>query len=178
MDPLTILLSIGVFFLGVALCTFFMFFLVRGKRIPGDRGDHQVIRYKDLELGVNSIMLLLIVSAAVAIAPLALQYKLKLAPQPIAPPKEATIYLSGELKDSSDSAAKLADTPLTATNVVTKATAQAKTDQEGHFDFEPIQITPEANRIKLSINREGYSPVEKLIVGNEQIIPITLSKAK
>jgi hypothetical protein len=177
MDPLTIL-SIGVFLLGAALCAFFMFFLMRGKRIPGDRGDHQIIKYKDLELGVNSIMLLLIVSTAVAVAPLAVQYKLKLTPQAAAPPKEATIYLSGELKDGSDSAAKLADTPLTATNIVTKATAQAKTDQEGHFDFDPMKITPEANRIKLSINRDGYSPVEKLIVGNEQIIPITMSKAK
>jgi len=175
MDSLT-LLSIGVFFLGVALCAFFMFFLVRGKRIPGDRGDRQVVKYKNLELGVNLIMLLLIVSATVAVAPLALQYKLKLSPQPAA--KEATIYLSGELKDSSDSAAKLADTPLTAINVVTNATVNARTDQEGHFDFDPMNITPEANRIKLSIKRNGYSPVEKVIVANEQNVPITLSKVQ
>jgi len=180
MDPL-IVLSVGVFILGVALCAFFMVFLIRGQRIPGDQGDRQVIKYKDLELGVNSIMLLLIISTAVAVSPLALQYKLKIAAEDklsSQPPKqqEATIYLSGELKDSSDSTARLGDTPLTATNVLTNVTFKTQTDQEGHFDFDPIRITPEANRIKLLIKRDGYAPVEKVIVANEQNIPIALSK--
>lgn len=175
MDPLT-LLSVGVFFLGVALCTFFMIFLVRGKPMPGDRGEGQVVKYKDLELRTNSIMLLLIVSAVVAVAPLALQFKLKLKPQPAPPLQEATIFLSGELKDDSDPTARLADTPLSAINVLTNVTLNTRTDQEGHFDFDPIRITPEANRIKLLIQREGYSPVERMIVANEQNIPIRLSK--
>ena len=171
-----IALSIGVFFLGVALCTFFMIFLLRGKPMPGDHGARQVIRYKEVELQTNSIMLLLLVSAAVALAPLALQYKLKQKSQPAESPQEATIYLSGELKDNADPTAKLADTPLTATNVVTKASLDTRTDQEGHFDFDPMRITPAANRIKLLIKRDGYSPFEKTIVANEQNIPITLSK--
>jgi len=175
MEPLT-LLSMGVFFLGVVLCAFFMIFLVRGKRIPGDAGERQVVKYKDLELGVNSIMLLLIVSSAVAVSPLALQYELKVKPPVVVAPPEATIFLSGELRDSSDPAAKLADTPLTATNVLSNVTLNTRTDQEGHFDFDPMQITPEANRIKLLISRDGYSPVEKVIVANEQNIPIILSK--
>jgi hypothetical protein len=175
MDPLT-LLSIGVFFLGVALCTFFMIFLLRGKPMPGDRGDGQVVKYKDLELRTNSIMLLLIVSAVVAVVPLALAVKLKLEPQP-APPQEAIIFLSGELRDDSDPTARLADTPLSATNVLTNVIFNTRTDQEGHFDFDPIRITPEANRIKLLIKREGYSQVERVIVANEQNIAIKLSKA-
>jgi hypothetical protein len=175
MDTL-IVLSVGVFCLGVALCTFFMIFLVRGKPIPGDRGNRQIIKYQDLELGVNSIMLLLIISTAVAVAPLALQYKLKLKPPLVPPPKETRIFLSGNLKDSSDSTARLAETPLTATNVVTKENFKTKTDQEGHFDFDPIEVTPETNHIRLMIEKDGYSPVEKTIVADEQNIPITLSK--
>lgn len=136
-----------------------------------------MVKYKDLELQTNSIMLLLIVSALVAVAPLALVVKLKLEPQPAPPPQEATIFLSGALRDDSDSTARLADTPLSATNVLTNVTLNTRTDQEGHFDFDPIRITPEANRIKLLIKREGYSPVEKVIVANEQNIAIKLSKA-
>jgi hypothetical protein len=172
------LLSVGVFTLGVALCGFFMVFLLRGKRIAGDRGDHQLIKYKDLELRTNSIMLLLLVSVGVAVAPLALQVRLSLIPQAPTPTREATIFLSGELRDNSDSAAKLANTPLRATNVLTQETLNTQTDQEGHFDFDPIRITPEANRIKLLIKRDGYSPVERVIVANEQNIPIMLSKIK
>lgn len=176
MDPLA-LLSVGVFFLGVALCTFFMIFLLRGKPMPGDRGDRQVVKYKDLELQTNSIMLLLLVSAVVAVVPLALAVKLKLEPQPAPPPQEATIFLSGALRDDSDPTARLADTPLSATNILTNVTLSTRTDQEGHFDFDPIRITPEANRIKLLIKREGYSPVERVIVANEQNMAIKLSKA-
>jgi hypothetical protein len=178
MDTL-IILSVGVFALGATLCTFFMVFLLRGKPIPGDTGNRQVVKYKDLELRTNSIMLILIVSAIVAVSPLALQVWLKLKTSTsgnLNPPEEATIFLSGELRDSSDSAAKLAETPLKATNVVTKETLTTRTDQEGHFDFDPIRITPAANRIRLVVNREGYAPLEKVIVANEQNIPVALSK--
>ena len=174
MDTLMIL-SICVFGLGAALCTFFMVFLAHGKRIPGDTGERQIVKYRDLELQTNSIMLFLIVSAFVAVAPMWLQVKLKMQPPP-PPQPEATIFLSGELRDSSDSTTKLSNTPLTATNPQTKQTLTAQTDQEGHFDFDAIRITPEANRIKLVIKREGYSPLEKVIVANEQNIPVTLSK--
>ena len=175
MDTLTIL-SIGVFLLGAALCAFFMVFLVRGKPLPGGSGSRQVIKYKDLELQTNSIMLILLVSAAVAVAPLALQYELRQKPQPTPPTREATIYLSGELKDGSDPTAKLANTRLTATNISTNVALNTQSDQEGHFDFEGIHITPEANRIKLLIKADKYSPVEKMIVADEQNIPITLTK--
>jgi hypothetical protein len=172
-------LSIGVFCLGAALCVFFMVFLLRGQPIAGDTGDRQIVKYKDLELQTNSIMLVLIVAAIVAVSPLALQVWLKLKVTPtgtLKAPEEATIFLSGELRDSSDSAARLAETPLKAINVVTKETLTAQTDQQGHFDFDPIRITPASNRIRLVVNRDGYSPLEKIIVANEQNIPMALSK--
>jgi hypothetical protein len=177
MDTLVVL-SIGVFALGATLCAFFIAFLLRGKPIPGDTGDRQVVRYKDLELQTNSIMLLLIVSAIVAVSPLGLHGWLRLKQPPPQKPnfEEASIFLSGELRDSSDSTTKLADTPLSATNIMTKETLTTLSDQEGHFDFDPIRITPAANRIRLRINREGYLPLERVIVANEQNIPVTLSK--
>jgi hypothetical protein len=171
-------LSIGVFALGAALCAFFMVFLLRGKPIAGDKGDRQIVKYKALELQTNSIMLLLIVSVIVAVSPLALHGWLRLK-QPLSQKQgdgEATIYLQGELRDSSDSAAKLAGTPLTATNTGTKETLSTLSDQEGHFDFDGIRITSAANRIRLVIDRDGYSHFEKMSVANEQVIPLTLSK--
>jgi hypothetical protein len=170
MDTL-IALSIGVFCLGAALCAFFMVFLVRGQPIAGDTGERQIVKYKDLELQTTSIVLVLIVAASVAVLPLALQAWLKLKVTP-----EAAIFLSGELRDSSDATARLEATPLKAINVVTKETLTSKTDQQGHFDFDPIRITPAANRIKLVVSREGYLPLEKIIVANEQNIPVALSK--
>ena len=178
MDTL-IALSIGVFCLGTALCGFFMVFLLRGQRIAGDTGERQIVKYKDLELQTNSIMLVLIVAAIVAVLPLALQawLKLKVIPtEAMRAPETATIFLSGELRDSLDATARLAETPLKAINLITKETLAAQTDQQGHFDFDPIRITPAANRIKLVVNREGYSPLEKIIVANEQNIPVVLSK--
>jgi hypothetical protein len=167
MDTLITTLSIGVFALGTTLCAFFMFFLLRGKPIPGDAGDRQIVKYKDLELGTNSIMLILIISSLVAVSPLALQAWLRSKTPPANPnaPKESTIYISGELRDSTNSA-KLAETPLTATIVVTKQKLRTKADQQGHFDFDPFVIPPGANRIKLEVTRDGYLPLEKWIIAD------------
>jgi hypothetical protein len=171
-------LSIGVFALGAVLCAFFMVFLLRGKPIAGSKGDRQIVKYKALELQTNSIMLLLIVSVLVAVSPLALHGWLRLK-EPLSKKPldgEATIYLQGELRDSVDPATKLAETPLTATNIGTRETVSTQSDQEGHFDFDGIRITSQANRIRLVIDRDGYSRLEKMIVANEQVIPLTLTK--
>jgi hypothetical protein len=178
MDTLSAL-SFGVFCVGAMLCAFFMVFLLRGQPIAGDTGDRQIVKYRDLELQTNSIILVLIVAAIVAVSPLALQFwlRLKVPPtQTVKAPEEATVYLSGDLRDSSDSTARLAETTLKAINVVTKEALTAKTDQQGHFEFEPIRITPAARRIRLVVNREGYLPLEKIIVADEQNVPIALSK--
>jgi len=173
---LLFVLSLCVFGLGAALCLFFMIFLLRGRPIPGDRGGRQIVKYGELELQTNSIMLLLIISVVMAGLPLGLQSWLKMKQLPLSSDDKAIIFLSGELRDSSDANAKLTDTPLTAINMITKAQTTTRSDQEGHFDFEPIQITPSANRIRLIIQREGYSPREMVVVANEHRIPVTLSK--
>jgi hypothetical protein len=178
MDTLRVL-SVCVFALGAALCGFFMVFLVRGKPIPGDTGDHQVVKYRDLELQTNSIISILIISALVAVVPLGLQVwmNLKLNPPLVPPPTEqADIYISGDLIDSSNAANKLANIKLKATNLKTGAQFTVTSDQQGHFDFDPIRVTPGAAYIKLVVDKEGYEHVEKRINLTEPYVSVPLAK--
>src|SRR5712692_8644122 len=86
-------LSYAITFLGFVLCIFSMAFMMRGRPMAGDKGS-QVIKYKGLELRTNALLMLLIVSAVVAVLPLGFNYYLS-------PPPEAAQKGSAAIQTNS-----------------------------------------------------------------------------
>jgi len=92
-------LSYGVTLLGFLLCLFSMAIIVFGKKSVGERGSPQVIRFKQLEVQTNSVLMLFIVSVVVAALPLLLAHYRPITPgasiSPAPPPEKRPLYITG-----------------------------------------------------------------------------------
>jgi hypothetical protein len=152
--------------------------IFRGRPIPGEGGSPQELEFKGIKLKSNVVVMLLTVSAIVAIVPLVLQYlqsskaqELALRqpvdskppappPQPVKSP-ELLISLTGQVRDNKDPIEgarvtvfnlknlKPGDPPLEVTH--------AETDLTGNYDISEFPLG-EGDRYKLVAGKEGFLP--------------------
>lgn len=170
------ILSYVVTVVGILLCLFSIIFIFAGKRIPGDKGGPQIIKYKGLELRTSSIITILLVSVAVTVLPLFLlsylEYK-----KPESP-SVYDLFLTGRIDDESGR-------PLEgATATITEIQPDGKTNQpqkkmveaDGNFDF-AVRVGAD-NKVKLETFKEGYRKQTVILQWKAVTFPSVLVKKK
>lgn len=175
------ILSYLVTALGVALCAFSAGFMLRGKPIPGSGSSPQVIKYNNLGVRTNAIIMLMIVSIAVSVMPLGLQAYVDLhrkAPAlPAAPamPEKTTIFVDGHVAD--EFGEDMEQAIVTATNTETQSQLkEVRTDQSGAFDLPLKEVNRARDRIRLVVQKEGYKPQTFFLRADSVTIPAVLVK--
>jgi hypothetical protein len=145
-------LAIIVTLVGSTLCFIFMLFLFRGKRIPGDSGKPSVIKYKDLELTTNTLIMVLVVSAIVTVLPFAINTYLEKPDRPEA----IDLFLTGRVEDESGLAIEGAVAKVTHIGLDGKTVElfSKNIESDGNFEF-PIHLTRDA-KIKLETEKPNY----------------------
>jgi hypothetical protein len=130
-----------------------MLFLFRGKRIPGDSGKPSVIKYKDLELTTNTLIMVLVVSAIVTVLPFAINTYLEKSP---GRPETIDLFLTGRVEDESGMAIEGAVAKVTNIGLDGKTVElfSKKIESDGNFEF-PVHLTRKA-RIKLETEKPNY----------------------
>lgn len=174
------ILSYLVTVLGIALCAFSAGFMLRGKPIPGGGSSPQVIKYKNLEVRTNAIIMLMIVSVAVSVLPLGLQAYVDLhrKPPPVlstvpAMPEKTTIFVDGHVAD--ESGEDMEQAIVTATNTETQSQLkEVRTDQSGAFDLPLKDVNRARDRIRLVVQKEGYKPQTFILRAESVTIPAVL----
>lgn len=161
------ILSYAVTVLGFLLCCFSILFVLTGKRIAGDRGEPQILKYKDLEFRTNSVLTLLIISAIVAVLPLGfLSFRPVTVPSQIIAPaeQERSIYISGYVFDESQHALDQAKVSLfsVAEDGKEEKVSERLVGSDGAFDFS--QPLDDKHRLKLVTQKTGYRN-QTLIMG-------------
>jgi len=151
-----------------------MAFVVFGKKTVGERGTPQVIRFKDLEVRTNSVLMLFIVSAVVAALPLVLIHRFFLfttvttetKPEPRA--EKHPLYITGY-------AHKPDGTPLEGTRILlfklgrdgsSERVAEMLAESDG--SFATSQFIDEEHRLKVSATMPGYVN-QTLILGVDSL---------
>ncbi len=194
------ILSIIITILGIALCVFSMFFIFLGKRIQGASGKQQ-IKYKELEIRSDAVIILLCISVIAAVLPLYLQYRLNIQgyQQTIEKNNELRqtidkmqsqlqsaqagpmrIYMTGQVWDGSERERKplggviirvMRNDPEPAREI----TRIGPTNDTGFFAKE-IPFEGPDDRLTLLAEKSGYS-TQEIIIGKDMIIfPPVLSK--
>ena len=89
-------LAFAVTAIGLILIFFFMVFMIRGTRIPGDNMKPQIIKYKGIELRTNAIIMVLLISSIITVLPFGLNTYLesKKPPQPQELPLDLFVNLA------------------------------------------------------------------------------------
>jgi hypothetical protein len=149
-----------------------------GKRIAGDKGTPQIIKYKELEVKTNSVIMLMIISVAVALSPL---YFLHFKPiQPIQLSKKPSLEIMGMVRDSSNkiiSEEAIVKFAKTNNEGVIIPLFETKVDYNGTFSYRLPEEEKESNA-SVIIEKSGYQ-VQSLTIGPSRVmIPILLSEKK
>lgn len=172
-------LSYVVTIVGILLCLFSMIFIFVGKRIPGDKGEPQIIKYKDLELRTSSIITILLVSVAVTALPLCLlfylEYKRTIQPKP---PTDYQLFLAGRIDDETGRPLEGATAEITEIypNGKTGKSEKKNVDTDGTFEF---AVSMEANnKLKLETHKEGYRKQKVILQLTGVNFPSVLIKKK
>ena len=169
---LDMMLSYGVTLLGFLLCLFSMVFIVLGKKTVGERGSPQVIKFKELEVRTNSVLMLFIVSVVVAALPLLL---LHYRPVPSGPPvstaplpEKHPLYITGYVH-------KPDGTPLEGAQVELfklgpDGSSQKSIEQFAESDgsFAMAQLLAQGDRLKVTTTKPGYVN-QTLILGIDSL---------
>lgn len=179
-----IILSYIITFLGLSLCGFSTVFIYLGRKISGDSGEPQILKYKGVEVRTNSIITLLLVSVLVAVLPLGLFH---FKPLPggkieVSPKKAAlNLWVMGRVED--ESGAPVREATVTLSHVEPRSGAlgldgksQVKTIKaDGAFDFPAVPIDEEQG-IRLTTEKEGYRS-QTLILGISSVnYPLVLAR--
>lgn len=172
-------LSIAVTIIGFFLCMFFVIFMLRGSRIPGDKGGHQVIKYKGLELRTNSIITILLISAIVTVLPLSLLFYMeRYKSSSIKSTEIIELFLSGQIADESGrglkgATARIIELDLNGTEREVKTQTVGP---DGSFLL-PVSLT--ANKsIKLETDKPGYRKQTVILYIKGVTFPSVLIKEK
>lgn len=165
-------LSYGVMILGFLLCAFSVLFMLLGRKIPGDQGTPQVIRFKALEVRTNSVLMLFIVSVLVAALPLVLLYYRAVPPSPVtvSTPKDQRhpVFITGYVQD--ETGRPLGGTQVSLFKLSPDGQSQLVSDQvvesDGSFNFS--HRLAEEDRIKVTTKKSGYAN-QSLILGVDSV---------
>ena len=171
-----IIISYIVTFLGLSLCVFSTVFIYLGRRISGDSGEPQILKYKGVEVRTNSIVTLLLVSVVVAVLPLALFHFKPLPAEypPEGPSKKGlNLWIMGRVEDELGAAVR--EAKVTLSHVEPKSGTSGLDDKpvvrtikaDGAFDFPAVPIDDEQG-IRLTTEKEGYKS-QTLILGVSQV---------
>ena len=166
------MLSYGVTLLGFLLCLFSMVFIVLGKKTVGERGSPQVIKFKELEVRTNSVLMLFIVSVIVAALPLLLLHYRPVPSGPtvstVPPPEKRPLDITGYVH-------KPDGTPLEGAQVVLFKLAPDGSSQkiieqlaESDGSFAMSQPLGQGDRLKVITTKPGYVN-QTLILGVDSL---------
>jgi hypothetical protein len=151
------ILSYIVTVVGILLCVFFVIFIFAGKRLAGDKGGPQIIKYKGLELQTNSIITMLLVSVAVTVLPLILlSYLESKKPAATISPEAYEIFLVGRIEDESGrplEGAKAAVTEIKPDGKMQRLKEET-VETDGNFNFQ-VRVGA-GDKLKLETHKEGY----------------------
>jgi hypothetical protein len=164
------MLSYGVTLLGFLLCLFSMLLIVIGEKSVGEPGSPQTIKFKDLEVKTNSVLMLLIVSVVVAALPLVLLHYRPVPPVPATTlPEKRQLYITGYVHRPDG-------TPLEGARVVLlRLTPDGHQEQlneqlaesDGFFEIPP-QSLGQGDRLKLITSKTRYVN-QTLILGVDSL---------
>lgn len=176
------ILSYIITFLGLSLCGFSTVFIYLGRKISGDSGEPQILKYKGVEVRTNAVITLLLVSVVVAVLPLGLLYfkPLPAGEKTEDPPKKAarTLWIIGRVEDESGAVVREAMVKLS--HVEPSSGPDVKSEVriiggDGQFDFPAVAIDEEQG-IRLTTEKEGYKS-QTLILGVGQVnYPLVLAR--
>ncbi len=156
--------AITVFGFILALLSFLV--ILRGKRIPGERGSPQEIEYKGFKIKANIVTMLFLVSVVVLLLPFSLKMWEKKQK-----PKDAFLYIKGQVLGAAG--------PLDNARVEIIKTIPGQkdnvlftrvTDKSGVFDFEPLPYDPNV-RYKLLTSKDGHID-QNFYVGPQGVVDI------
>ena len=146
------ILSYIVTGVGVLMCGFFLAFIFLGKRLAGERGARQIIKYKGLELRTSSLVTVLMVAVAVTLAPLGGLFWLE------SHKAEALqVFVVGRIEDESGKGLKGATATLSEINVSagdSKVLNSVPVESDGSFGLTG-RLEP-GKRLKLETAKPGY----------------------
>ncbi len=172
-------LSYVVTILGIVLCVFSMALIVAGKRLPGDKGKAQVIKFKQLEIRTNAVITLLIVSVVVAVAPLAMLFYTSKEGEGF--DKQGKFFIVGRVEDESGRSLEGATAKVVQVDRNGKAVPiEEKTiGTDGAFDFKvSLDTMMGDNNIRLETDKPGYRKQTIIMQLKQLNVPAVLIKSK
>ncbi len=146
------ILSYIVTAVGILMCGFFLAFIFLGKRIAGERGVRQTIKYKGLELRTSSLVTVLILAVGVTLAPLGGLFWLESHRA-----DSLQVFVVGRIEDETGKGLKGATATLSEINVSagdSKVLDSIPVESDGSFGLTGRLET--GKRLKLETAKPGY----------------------
>jgi hypothetical protein len=174
MNPLSIL-SYSVTALGALMLAFFLAFIFLGKRIAGERGMRQTIKYKGLELRTSSLVTVLLVAAAITLTPLSGLFWLHGRQADVQQVYE--LFVVGRIEDESGKGLKGAKAKLSEIVVGSgdsKVVSEVPVESDGSFNM--TARLEHGRRLKLETTKSGYRQQTVIIGTGEVNFPSVLVK--